>query len=101
MIEAGSVVVIALSGPREKYWGRLVALTAVGVQVHGLDLHNVIEWARQIARQEPVPMALGTVFFPLSRVEKILLDEDAPSAPSILSQVRRLMGSELDDHLKL
>ena len=39
----------------------------------------------------------ATVFFPLTRVEKIFLDEDAGIVPSVHAQVRQILGERWDE----
>jgi hypothetical protein len=100
VIEVGSIVVLSLSSPKEKYWGRLISLTQVGVQLRGLELPGVTDWARELCQPEEPSMGLATVFFPLTRVEKIFLDEDAGMVPSVKTQVEKLVGNRLDDLLR-
>ena len=99
MIQVGSIVVLALGSPREKYWGRLVSLSEVGVQLRGLELPGVTDWAREVGQPGQASMGLATIFFPLSRVEKIFLDEDSGVVPSVRTQVEKLVGDRLEDLL--
>ena len=99
MIEVGSIVVLALASPKEKYWGRLVSLTELGVQLRGLELPGVTDWAREMGQPEQASMGLATIFFPLSRVEKIFLDEDSGMVPSVRTQVEKIVGNRLAELL--
>jgi hypothetical protein len=93
-----SIVVLYLTNPREQYWGRLDSLTAVGVQLRGLVLNMVEEWARDIVNEHN-SMGPSTVFFPMARVEKIFLDEDAGAAESVRAGFRRITGDDPLRHL--
>ena len=92
MIDRMSMVVIYLVNPREKYWGRLEELSAIGVHVRGLELGVTEPWAREIARGETQGLGVATVFFPLSRVERICLDEDVGAVRSIRVGLENILG---------
>ena len=97
MITERSIVVLYLSEPREKFWGRLESLSQIGVHVRGLSLAMVTEWAREIIRGEEVSMGLSTIFFPLHRVEKILLDEDSGQAQSVRGEFLQIVGRDAEE----
>jgi hypothetical protein len=99
VIQAGSIVIVSLTTPKEKYWGKLGRLDQVGVELRGLELNAVLDWARETAKGEPSHMGLATVFFPLGRVEKIFLDEATELIPSISEQARNVLGGDLDELL--
>lgn len=99
MIEAGSLVVISLVNPREKYWGRLDSIGAAGVFVRGLDLQLAEEWARELARGGEVGLGVASVFFPLSRVERIYLDEQVGSVPSVAERFLSIVGRAVEECL--
>ncbi|HKY32774.1 MAG TPA: hypothetical protein VJV23_09580 [Candidatus Polarisedimenticolia bacterium] len=72
---SGALVVLYLHSPREKVWGVLKELTAAGVSVRGVDLRSFDDWLRGAGTAEGQGIAASMAFYPLARVEKILLDE--------------------------
>lgn len=81
-IEAGSLVIVHCSNPREKMWGVLMRLDAVGAVVRGMDLNSVEDWLRQ-ASSDAIPiMGPSTFFVPTHRVQRIDLEETGGPIPS-------------------
>ena len=75
-MDAGSVVVLHLIEPSEKYWGYLQSLTAAGVTLRAINLDSLDDWTRSVAYEEDsAGLGLSTLFFPLRRVERMFLDE--------------------------
>jgi methylmalonyl-CoA epimerase len=81
-IHAGDAVLVYLRDPHEKMWGVLHARDASGLTVEGLDLASFDAWATQIERGEE-GITPSTLFLPMSRVERVLLDRGTPSLPSL------------------
>ncbi len=98
-IGPGSVVIAYLNEPREKIWGLLLALDAAGVTLKGIDLRSFDDWMRSSIRPGEGAIALSTAFYPLARVEKILLDEAAGDVPSLDDQCLARTGMSLRDHV--
>ena len=71
----GVPVILYLQAPKEKIWGILVSLTPSGVVVRGMDLVVFDDWMRQEARGEEVGLGLSTIFYPMSRLERMERDE--------------------------
>ena len=81
MIETGSLIIVNCMNPKEKLWGELLRLDAVGVVLRGLDLNSVEDWLRQVRADDDEGFVTpSTVFVPLHRVERLYLDESGPSA---------------------
>jgi len=87
----GSVIVAYLQNPRERLWGVLRSLDPAGVVIEGIDLGSFDDWVRQTA-EGGEGLSLSTVFFPLLRIEKLLLDDDNGSVPSLSKQFERRVG---------
>ena len=96
----GAVVIAYLQGPRDRYWGVLRSIDAAGIVVHGIDLHAFDDWTRQVADGRE-GLSPSTVFFPLTRVEKILLDTPAGGIPSLQEQFESRTGRTLFEALGL
>ncbi len=87
---AGSVVLVSLNTPREKYWGAILAISAAGVSLRGIDLHSFEDFMRQVkAGDEVTPSA---VFFPMHRVERIELDQRNGDIPSMQDRFEAKTG---------
>ena len=98
-IEKGSLVVLHLSNPREKMWGILQRLDAVGVVVRGLDLESVEDWLRQERAGEDRLIGPSTFFVPLHRVLRIDLDESTMTVDSYGDRYRAACGCDVRDIL--
>ena len=94
-----AVVIVYLQSPRERYWGVVRALDATGIVIQGADLGSFDDWMRQVASGEPGPEP-STVFFPLGRVEKVLVDSSAGEAPSLGEKFERRIGRTLVSYLE-
>ena len=93
----GSIVIAYLQGPRDRFWGVLRSLDAAGLVIDGIDLNSFDDWVRQAAGGQGFP--LSTVFFPLLRVEKVLLDAASGEVPSMAMQFERRVGRSLQEFL--
>ena len=94
-IETGSVVIVHCSGPREKLWGLLVRIDAVGAVVRGMDLSSVEDWIRQEARGEPPSIGPATFLVPTHRLVRVDLDESGPMVEGFADRYRELCGRDV------
>ena len=78
---AGSVVIVTLNSPREKFWGILLALTQAGASLRGADLNSLEDLARQVREGDAV--SANMVFFPMHRIERIEVDVRNGDIPSL------------------
>ena len=95
----GTPVLVVLNNPREKCWGILDEITAAGVFLRGLDLNAFDEWLRAVVHKEPF-IGLGSLFFPMWRVERIAKDEAAGGVPSLSQQAEERTGLSLEELTK-
>ena len=93
-----AIVIVSLHTPREKIWGELLALHTAGVTLRGIDLNSFDDFVRQIHEPEE-RMGIPTVFFPMTRVERITLDEPTGTIPSVNEVFKRRVGCGLLDYL--
>jgi hypothetical protein len=98
-IAPGFPVIVYLHSPREKMWGLLSELNATGVFIHGIDLNTFEDWMTMVARGER-NIGLGHVFFPMWRVERIMLDESVDDIPSMADRFYSRVGKTIFDYLK-
>jgi hypothetical protein len=99
MLKKGSPVLVVLHSPREKCWGMLDEITAAGVFLRGLDLNAFDDWLRAVVHNEPF-IGLGSMFFPMWRIERIARDETAGEVPSLCQQAEDRTGHSFADLIK-
>ncbi|MBI4464224.1 MAG: hypothetical protein HY647_05920 [Acidobacteria bacterium] len=100
-MEIDSIVIVSLNAPKEKMWGRLMALNAAGITIQGIDLNGFDDWVRQVLETEPEVLTPTTVFYPMHRVERIAQDEPSGSIPSLAQRFLERVGISLLDYLRL
>lgn len=99
-MEPGSLVLVNCIAPKEQIWGRLESLGTAGVTVRGIDLRSLEDWMRQMRRpEEERTLGLVTMFVPMTRVERIFLDERVGQVPSYREQFRDLTGQPVESFL--
>jgi methylmalonyl-CoA/ethylmalonyl-CoA epimerase len=95
----GAVVVLYLQDPPTKIWGRIRTLGEAGVVIQGVDLRSFDDLLFGASSGEMGPADVSVIFYPLRRVEKIILDAGTDSAPSLQDQFMVRVGSGLGDFL--
>ncbi len=98
-MEINSIVIVSLVSPKEKMWGQLVMLEPKGITVRGIDLAAFDDFIRQVIRQEETAVGLNTVFFPMHRVERIMVDEPSGSIPSLSERFHAKVGLTIQEYL--
>ena len=98
-MEPHSIVLVTLHTPKEKLWGELLAIHSAGVTLSGIDLNSFDDFIRQVLDPEGDRIGLPTMFFPMQRVERIALDENSGSIPSLADVFERKVGRTLLDYL--
>ena len=98
-VEINSIVIISLTSPKEKMWGQLMLLESKGVTVRGIELEAFDDFIRQVIRQEETAVGLNTVFFPMHRVERIIVDEPCGSIPSLSQRFHDKVGLTFVEYL--
>ena len=93
-----SLVIVHLQNPREKIWGALITINAFGMIVRGIDVYSFDDWSRSVANQTE-NMGLSTMFVPMMRVEKIVLDESYGGYKSFSEQFRDRVGHDVREYL--
>jgi len=99
VIEEGALVVIHCSSPREKLWGVLLRLDAVGAVVRGLDLNSVEDWLLQQRRGGEALVGPSTVFIPAHRLERISLDESTGALQGYADRFAESAGRDVREVL--
>jgi len=94
-----SIVIISLHSPKEKIWGILLDINTSGATIRGIDLNTFDHFVSQINQLDAERVGLATVFFPMTRIERISLDEPSGSIPSMAEIFERKIGRSLTDYL--
>jgi len=94
-----SIVVISLHTPKEKFWGELLSINPSGITVRGVDLNSFDHFIRQINEPDGERVGIPTIFFPMNRLERIVLDESSGAIPSMNELFARKIGRTLSDYL--
>jgi len=100
-MEPHSIILVSLHTPKEKIWGELVQLQMAGVTVRGIELNSFDDFIRQILEPDGARVGLPTVFLPMQRIERIILDEPTGSIPSLSEIFEKRTGRTLRDYLAL
>jgi hypothetical protein len=79
----------------------LRGIDASGAWIEGIDIDSFEDWARQVARREEPMIGLTVAFYPLPRVEKLLLDRSAPGQPSFAERFGSLAGRPIEGYLRI
>jgi len=97
-----SLVIVNLVNPKEKFWGAVQSLSAVGLTLRGINLDSFADWVRQVARQDDdQTIDLVTMFVPLFRVERIFLDEPVGAVKSYAQHFEEIVGTSPAEFLRL
>ena len=100
-MEASTIVILSLNAPKEKIWGRLVALTPAGVTIQGIHLNSFDDWVHQALDAEPEVLSIPLVFYPMHRVERIAEDEASGEFPSLAQRFSDRVGISFLEYLRL
>ncbi len=95
-----SAVIVSLHSPREKIWGVLLSIETHGITLRGIDLNSFDDWIRGVVGGE-TGIGLSTVFFPIHRVERVLLDEAVGDIQSMADVFQSRVGGDLWTYLNL
>jgi len=88
--QPGNMVLVTLGSPREKFWGAILAVSAAGLSLRGIELASFEDCVSMVKAGDPMSSAL--VFFPMHRVERMELDTSAGAIPSISDRFTTLTG---------
>ncbi|MEM7350884.1 MAG: hypothetical protein AAF657_08770 [Acidobacteriota bacterium] len=100
-LQPGSIVILYLANPAEKYWGVLASLTQTGVTLRALNLSSFEDWLRSVINELEPSLGLATIFFPLARVERLFLDEQVGEVESLSQSFERRVGQSVEEVLGL
>ena len=99
-MDSGTLVLVHLVQPKEKYWGVLVSLGPAGVTLRGIDVDLFDDWARQHRNAGEPELGVATLFVPLHRIEKIFEDSRIGSVASYAERFFEIVGRDVKDVLR-
>ena len=99
MLKPHSIVVVSLHTPKERLWGELLETNSAGITLRGVDVDSFDIFVRQARDPEGESIVLPTLFFPMSRLERIALDERRGSVPSLADLFEQKVGCTLGAYL--
>ncbi len=94
-LDVGDIVIVHCRDPKEKFWGLLQRLDAVGVALRGLDLGGVEDWLRQEAAGGERLLTPSALFLPMHRVQRIDLDEGVGPVKAFAERYRDSTGGDV------
>lgn len=100
-METGSIIVLHLVEPSEKYFGVLTRLGAAGVTVRAVNLSSFDDWINSLSYDARPAFGPATIFFPMRRVERMALDEEAGEVESLSQMLERRVGKSARELLGL
>jgi hypothetical protein len=77
----GSMVIVTLGNPRDKFSGMVLALAPEGLSMSGIELASFDDFVVMVKDGESFSPAV--VFFPMHRIERVELDLPDGSLPSL------------------
>ncbi len=89
----GTLVLVTLSAPREKFWGAILSLTTAGISLRGCELVSFEDFVAMTRSGEG--FTPGVVFFPMHRVERIEIDASVNGLPSLAQRFASEAGVEV------
>jgi len=79
--QPGTMVVVTLGNPREKFWGTVLALAPEGLSLRGIELASFEDLVAMVKEGEA--FTPGVIFFPMHRLERMELDLPDGNLPSL------------------
>ena len=89
----GTVVLVTLNTPREKFWGAVLDIDPAGVSLRGIDLNSFDDFAGMARAGDSV--TASAVFFPMQRIERMELDVRNGDIPSLRERFEVKVGRDL------
>ncbi len=99
-MDAGTLVLLHLTEPKEKYWGLLLSLSPAGATLRGIDVAVFDDWARQCRTDGEAELGVSTLFVPMHRVEKIFEDARVGSVASYAERFFEIVGRDVREVLR-
>jgi hypothetical protein len=101
LIGPGTIVIVHLINPTEKFFAVLQDLAVMGITFRGINLNSFDDWMAQAARPGDQTLGLSTMFVPLFRLERIFLDEPVGEVESYRQRFSNRVGMPVERYLGL
>ncbi|MGA9508334.1 MAG: hypothetical protein WBV55_06775 [Candidatus Sulfotelmatobacter sp.] len=88
----GSMVVVTLGNPRDKFWGMVLSLAPEGLSLSGIELASFEDLVSMVKDGESFSPAV--VFFPMHRIERVELDLADGNLPSLSQRFSAKTGRD-------
>ena len=102
-LQTGTAVILNLASPREQVFGIISHLDASGVLLRSIGIDSVDDWIRSVVALQgedgEETLVLTLTFFPMHRVERIMLDERSATVPAMHERFADRVGVQLEDHV--
>jgi hypothetical protein len=98
-MKPGDLVSVQLNSPREQLWGVLLRLDQSGIELRGIELGIFEEWCTQLVKGQEIQLGPTTLFFPAHRIERVSLDEQVGTVPSVKDRFKVITGKDPRDLL--
>jgi hypothetical protein len=98
-VDGGTLVLVHLVSPKEKYWGVLQKLDTAGLTMRGITVELFDDWARQSRSGGEAELGLSRMFFPLHRIEKVFEDARVGSVGSYAERFYDIVGRDVREAL--
>jgi len=98
-VDSGTLVLVHLVSPKEKYWGMLQKLEPAGLTMQGITVELFDDWARQSRGGGESELGLSRMFFPLHRIEKVFEDARVGSVGSYAERFFEIVGRDVREAL--
>ena len=95
-VDVNEVVVVHCANPKERLWGVILRMDALGLVVRGLALESAEDWLQQhvYGGDREVQVGPSTVFLPVHRLERVYLDESSGPVEGIADRFRSATGRD-------
>jgi hypothetical protein len=95
-----SIVIAYLKDPKERIWGILRSIDSSGLFMEGINIDSFDEWIQEFSKSDHSGASLSKIFFPASRIEKILMDEPTGKIPSLSQRFEEKTGKSVSEFSK-
>lgn len=96
--QPGTMVIVTLGSPREKFWGAILGLRSEGISLCGIELASFEDLVAMVKEGET--FSPGVVFFPMHRVERMELDLPDGGLPSLTQRFSASTGLDAASMLR-
>ena len=90
-MEPGQFILLHLTDPSERLWGRLERLSDAGIMMRGFSIDQ-IELFKYQFKEDDRRVFPQSSFYPMRRVLKVDMDEAIGDIPSVIQSIKKITG---------